>query len=320
MAPRDPAALETRQLTKRYGAITAVDGADLLVPAGSVYGLLGPNGAGKTTLMRMAFGLVQPDAGEVRTFGRSFAHDGVRALDGVAGFVETPRFYPYLSGRENLRVLARLDRRDGDGAVDEALDTVDLLSRAADRVRTYSYGMVQRLGVASALLRRPRLLVVDEPTNGLDPAGIRDMRTLIRRLADTGLTVLLSSHNMLEVAELCDRVAIMSHGRVVFQGTMGELHAEAPEPVYVASTSDDGSARDIAARASGVTGVSLDGDGLVFTAGERGLHDLTRELARAGIGISHLAARETPLETLFFRLTGHGDLYDESHPDAQAAA
>jgi ABC-2 type transport system ATP-binding protein len=146
------------------------------------------------------------------------------------------------------------------------------------------------------------------------------MRTLIRRLAQRGLTVLLSSHNMLEVADLCDRVAIMSHGRVVFRGTMDELRAQTPKPVYVASTSDDRNAREIAARAAGVTGVSLDGDGLVFTASEPALHDLTREFARSGIGIGHLAARETPLETLFFRLTDHGDLYDDSHPTAEAAA
>ena len=234
--------------------------------------------------------------------------------------METPRFYPYLSGRENLRVLQRLDRRGSDADVEEALETVDLASRGNDRARTYSYGMVQRLGVASSLLRQPRLLVADEPTNGLDPAGIRDMRTLIRRLAQRGLTMLLSSHNMLEVADLCDRVAIMSHGRVVFRGTMDELGAQTPKPVYVASTSDDRNAREIAARAAGVTGVSLDGDGLVFTASEPALHDLTREFARSGIGIGHLAARETPLETLFFRLTGHGDLYDESHPTAEAAA
>src|SRR3954447_19471751 len=267
MAHDDVPALEARQLTKRYGAITAVDDVDLLVPAGSVFGLLGPNGAGKTTLMRMAFGLVKPDGGEVRTFARSFARDGVRALDDVGGFVETPRFYPYLSGRKNLRLLAHLDRRGSDGDVEEALATVDLVSRGKHRVRTYSYGMVQRLGVASALLRKPRLLVVDEPTNGLDPAGIRDMRTLIRRLAQTGLTVLLSSHNMLEVAELCDRVAIMSHGHIVFDGSMDELEAQAPEPVYVAVTSDDGRAKEIATRAPGVSGVSLEGGGLVFTAG-----------------------------------------------------
>jgi ABC-2 type transport system ATP-binding protein len=320
MASADVPALEARALTKRYDTIVAVDGIDLLVPAGSVFGLLGPNGAGKTTLMRMAFGLIQPDSGEIRTLGRSFVDDGVRALDGVAGFVETPRFYPYLSGRDNLRILERLDGRANGGAVEEVLETVNLDARGRDRVRTYSYGMVQRLGVASALLRRPRLLVVDEPTNGLDPAGIRDMRALIRRLADTGLTVLLSSHNMLEVADLCDRVAIMSHGHIVFDGTMHELEAQAPEPVYVAATSNDARAKELAATIAGVTDVALDGDALTFSAADGAVHELTRALGRAGVGISHLAARETPLETLFFKLTGHGDLYDESHPADRVAA
>ncbi len=316
----DEAALETRQLTKRYGALTAVDAVDLVVPAGSVFALLGPNGAGKTTLMRMTFGLVRPTSGEIWTFGRSFADAGVAALEGVAGFVETPRFYPYLSGRENLRLLARLDKRRDGISVDEALDTVDLSSRARDRVGTYSYGMVQRLGVASALLRRPRLLVVDEPTNGLDPAGIRDMRALIRRLAESGLTVLLSSHNMLEVAELCERVAIMSRGRIVFAGTMRELHARAPEPVYSAATSDDHRASEIARRTTRVTGVAVDGRGLELAASEAALDALTLELARAGVSLRRLAARETPLETLFFQLTGHGDLYADSHEAARESA
>jgi ABC-2 type transport system ATP-binding protein len=312
-------ALEARQLTKRYDDLVAVNRVDLVVPAGSVFGLLGPNGAGKTTLMRMAFGLIRPDGGTIVTFGRSFASDGFGALEGVAGFVETPRFYPYLSGRENLRILQRLDGRDTPPLVGEALEKVDLTARARDRVRTY-YGMVQRLGLAAALLREPRLLVVDEPTNGLDPAGIREMRSLIRDLADTRLTVLLSSHNMLEVAELCDRVAIMSHGRIVFGGTMDELRAQAPEPVYVASTSDNARAFEVAAAAPGVTDVTVDGRGLAFSAGSSAVHELTRAFGRAGVGISHLAARETPLETLFFKLTGHGDLYDESHPGTAVAA
>jgi ABC-2 type transport system ATP-binding protein len=180
--------------------------------------------------------------------------------------------------------------------------------------------MVQRLGVASALLRRPRLLVVDEPTNGLDPAGIREMRALIERLARTGLTVWLSSHNMLEVAELCDRVAIISRGRIVFEGTMADLETQTDEPVYTLRTTDQDRARRIAAETPGVTNVAgEDGGAIALVSGEAGLTELTAHLARAGVGIVHLAARETPLETLFFRLTGAGDLYAQSHPEEAAA-
>src|SRR3954447_15243237 len=225
----DAPVLKTRALVKRYGDLAAVDGVDLTVPAGDVYGLLGPNGAGKTTLMRMLFGLVRPDDGSIELFGRAGTLGKVDALQDVAGFVETPRFYGYLSGRANLEVLATLDRRDGNGVIDEVLEQVDLADRAKDKVREYSYGMVQRLGVAAALMRSPRLLVLDEPTNGLDPAGIRDMRALVRRLADGGITILLSSHNMLEVEEICRHVAIMRSGRLAFDGSMKELRARAED-------------------------------------------------------------------------------------------
>src|SRR3954447_1274675 len=180
----DTTVVRTRGLVKRYGELVAVDHVDLTVPAGDVYGLLGPNGAGKTTFMRMLFGLIRPDAGSVELFGRRGVLGKVDALHDVAGFVETPRFYGYLSGRANLEILATLDRRNANGRIDKVLEQVGLLDRAGDKVREYSYGMVQRLGVAASLMRSPRLLVLDEPTNGLDPAGIRDMRALVRELAD----------------------------------------------------------------------------------------------------------------------------------------
>ena len=220
------APIEARGLVKRYGDITAVDHVDLNVGAGDVYGYLGPNGAGKTTSLRMLLGLIRPDEGSARLFGRDPLLEGARALDGVAGFVEAPRFYPYLSGRRNLELVAALD---GDGAeyrIGEALDTVDLADRAKDKVGGYSHGMRQRLGIAGALLRSPRLLLLDEPTTGLDPAGMRDMRALIRRLADQGITVLLSSHLMGEVEELCDRVAIVGSGRVIYEGPLRRADRE----------------------------------------------------------------------------------------------
>src|SRR4051794_37881511 len=205
----DGAVLTTRGLVKRYGDLVAVDHVSLTVPAGDVYGLLGPNGAGKTTFMRMIFGLIRPDEGSVELFGQRGGPGKGDAVREVAGFVETPRFYGYLSGRANLDVLATLDRRKNDGRIEEVLELVDLADRAQDKVREYSYGMVQRLGVAAALMRSPRLLVLDEPTNGLDPAGIRDMRALVRRLAGSGTTILLSRPKMLEGDGTCRRGPVM---------------------------------------------------------------------------------------------------------------
>src|SRR6476619_2599642 len=190
----DAPPVQAEGLVKRYGEIFAVDHVDLTVQTGDVYGYLGPNGAGKTTSLRMLLGLIRPTEGDARLFGRNPLHDGARALEGVAGFVEEPRFYPYLSGRKNLELLAAFDGGGASGRIDEVLDVVELRGRAGDRVGGYSHGMRQRLGIAAALLRRPRLLLLDEPTTGLDPVGMRDMRMLIRRLAAEGITVLLSSH------------------------------------------------------------------------------------------------------------------------------
>ena len=294
--------IEARGLVKRYGRITAVDNVDLTVRAGDVYGYLGPNGAGKTTSLRMLLGLIRPDEGSATLFGRDPLLEGARALDGVAGFVEAPRFYPYLTGRRNLELVAALD---GDGAaarIDEALDTVDLADRARDKVGGYSHGMRQRLGIAGALLRAPRLLLLDEPTTGLDPAGMRDMRALIRRLADQGMTVLLSSHLMAEVEELCDRVAIVSSGRVVYEGALADLIATAAGR-YELRTTDDALAAEVAARQPGVGGVDRGERGIALRADEHAAAELSIALAEAGVGISALVPRTATLEELFFRMT-----------------
>src|SRR5438105_7079314 len=200
--------VEAEGLVKRYGEIVAVDHVDLMVEPGDVYGYLGPNGAGKTTSLRMLLGLIRPTEGAARLFGRDPLIEGARALDGVAGFVEGPRFYPYLSGRKNLTLLADYDTPSSRSRIDGVLELVELRDRAKDRVGGYSHGMRQRLGIAASLLRQPRLLLLDEPTTGLDPAGMRDMRGLVRRLAGEGITVLLSSHLLCEVEELCNRVSI----------------------------------------------------------------------------------------------------------------
>jgi ABC-2 type transport system ATP-binding protein len=184
----DASPVAARGLVKRYGELVAVDHVDLTVAKGDVFGYLGPNGAGKTTSLRMLLGLIRPSDGSIKLFGRDPLVDGAKALDGVAGFVEGPRFYPYLSGRRNLRLLSAYDDGDSRSRIEEVLELVELRDRAKDKVGGYSHGMQQRLGIASALLRDPRLLLLDEPTTGLDPAGMRDMRDLVRRLAGQGIT------------------------------------------------------------------------------------------------------------------------------------
>ncbi len=299
----DVLAVDAVDVTKRYGGLVAVNGISLQVAQGEVYGVLGPNGAGKTTFMRMLFGLIRPDAGEIRLFGRTWSEDGTGVLDNVAGFVETPRFYPYLTARENLVGLARLDGAGAAERVEEVLQIVDLPTRAEDRVRGYSYGMVQRLGVAASLLRRPQLLIVDEPANGLDPAGIRDMRALIKRLAASGLTVLLSSHDMAEVEEICDNVTIMRQGDVVFHGEISQLREQAPPQGHLISTDNDGRALEIARRQPELS-VEANGDaGLVVRGGQEDVDRLVRVLVREGLALRALEVSETPLETLFFMLT-----------------
>jgi ABC-2 type transport system ATP-binding protein len=294
--------IEARGLIKRYGHITAVDDVDLTVSAGDVYGYLGPNGAGKTTSLRMLLGLIRPDAGSARLFGRDPLVEGARALDGVAGFVEAPRFYPYMSGRRNLEMAAALDGDGAEGRIDEALETVDLADRAGDKVGGYSHGMRQRLGIAGALLRDPRLLLLDEPTTGLDPGGMRDMRALIKRLAGQGITVLLSSHLMTEVEELCDRVAIVGNGRVLYEGSLPELIASTAGR-YELRTTDDVYAVELASRHVDVSDVVRTESGVTFTAGEATVAKLSIALGMAGVGIHALQARTATLEELFFRMT-----------------
>ena len=311
------AAIEARGLVKRYGDITAVDRVDLTVRSGDVYGYLGPNGAGKTTSLRMLLGLITPDEGSAELFGRDPMLVGARALDGVAGFVEAPRFYPYLSGRRNLELVAALDGGDASERIDDALATVDLATRAKDKVKGYSHGMKQRLGIAGALLRDPRLLLLDEPTTGLDPAGMRDMRALVHRLAEEGITVLLSSHLMSEVEDLCDRVAIVTRGRVVYEGALDELIA-GTSGRYDLRTTDDGPAAVIAGRAAGISDISTTGRGISFSADERAVAALTLELAQAGIGLRALVPRTATLEELFFRMT-EGVEASPSGPVSQGA-
>jgi ABC-2 type transport system ATP-binding protein len=297
--------LEVRGLTKHYGELVAVGGVDLTVKAGDVYGYLGPNGAGKTTSLRMMLGLIRPTAGTVRVFGRDPLQT-VTALDGVAGFVEAPTFYPYLSGRRNLELLAAFDGGSAASRIDEALDTVELAGRAKDRVGGYSHGMRQRLGIAAALLREPNLLLLDEPTTGLDPGGMRDMRRLIQRLAGQGITIVLSSHLLAEVEEVCNRVAIVQKGKIVYEGQIADLK-RAAGMTYRLSTTDDARALAVCRAQPGISDVRESAGQISFVAEERAVAELSQALIECGALIHALAPQGATLEELFFSLTEDGE-------------
>ena len=292
-----------RGLVKRYGHVVAVDGVDLTVHAGDVYGFLGPNGAGKTTALRMLLGLLRPDSGTVALFGRDPQRELPAALNGVAGFVETPHFYPYLSGHKNLELFAAFDGGDARTRIDPLLQLVQLTDRARDKVGGYSQGMRQRLGIAVSLLRNPKLLVLDEPTNGLDPRGMRDMRALIRRLASEGMTVVLSSHLLGEVEEVCTRVGIISSGRVVYEGTLADLQANSSAR-YRLRTTDARRSAAVCAATQGVRDVDVLDDELTFVATEDAVLALSRALVQAGLAIAALVPETDSLEELFLELTG----------------
>jgi ABC-2 type transport system ATP-binding protein len=313
---KDALPVETRGLVKRYGDITAVDHVELVVEHGDVFGYLGPNGAGKTTSLRIMLGLIRPTSGSAYLFGRDPLVHGAKALQGVAGFVEAPRFYPYLSGRRNLTLLADFDDPVSRNRIEEVLELVELRDRAKDRVGGYSHGMRQRLGIAASLLRQPRLLLLDEPTTGLDPAGMRDMRALVKTLAGEGITILLSSHLLQEVEELCNRVAIIRRGAVIYQGGLHDLLASAASG-YRLRAVHPVQARAALLATPGVADVELrDGD-LRFTADDPTVAALTVELGRAGIGFTALVPETASLEELFLGMTD-GESSDHDRPTAVA--
>ena len=302
------AALECLGVSKHFGKIHAVRGVDLTVAPGEVHGLLGPNGAGKTTLLRMLLGLSSPDAGTVRLLGGAAGTAGGRVPGGVAGFASTPQLYPYLSGRRNLELLAWMD--DGpaastDARIDAALRDVGLTGDAGSRVAGYSAGMRQRLGLAAALLREPKLLLLDEPTSSLDPAAARDLRAEVRRRASEGVAVLWSSHDMAEVESLCATVTIVHHGRVVFSGTLDALRRQAPAGVHRLRTADDAAATSLAKQqGDGLEVERAPGDeGLDVRADRDALDRFVVALGRAGVAVRSLESRDRSLESLFLRLT-----------------
>ena len=295
-----PTVVEIHDLTKRYGdRITAVDGVTLSVRRGEVYGFLGPNGAGKTTTLRMLLGLIAPTAGRVSVLGRPPGHPATLAR--VGSLIEGPAFYPYLSGRDNLRVVARYARAK-EARVNEVLKAVDLADRAGDRFATYSLGMKQRLGVAAALLKDPELIVLDEPTNGLDPAGMRDMRRLVRELGAHGRTVLLSSHLLGEVQQICDRIGVIHHGRMLTEGTVDELRGGS-ELIIAAAPSDVAGAR--LASMPEVDSVRSSDGTLRVRADERHTAAINAALVSAGVAVTELRRGGRQLEDVFFEMTDH---------------
>jgi len=311
----DSLPVSARGLVKVYGELVAVDHVDLTVEKGDVFGYLGPNGAGKTTSLRMLLGLIRPTEGSIRLFGRDPHVVGAKALGGVAGFVEGPTFYPYLTARRNLRLLAAYD--DGDlrskrSRIEELLELVELRDRGDDKVGGYSHGMRQRLGIAAALLRDPKLLLLDEPTTGLDPAGMRDMRDLVRRLASEGITVLLSSHLLGEVEELCNRVAIIRKGRIVYEGQLQELLATASTGYRLRSPEPD-RARALLLNQPGIREVVSADGALRFQADEDAVAALSIALGQARIGVTALVPETASLEELFLGMT------EDQQPGAEEA-
>jgi ABC-2 type transport system ATP-binding protein len=299
-------AVEAIGVSKRYGDRDALDGVDLIVTPGALHGLLGPNGAGKTTLMRVLLGLVRRNAGTVRLLGHNLDSCGDGVSAGVAGFVETPAFYPYLSGRQNLSLLVSLDgdtTSDRGERVARALDEAGLGSTADVAVGGYSAGMRQRLGVAAALLRSPRLLFLDEPTSSLDPAAARHVRTLARRLADEGTAVVWSSHDMSEVEELCSTLTVVNEGRVVFSGSVERLRRRAPATVHTLRTSNDAAAISLASCRHGLNVRNAGEDGLEITADVAALDAYVIALASAGVAVRSLEERARSLESLFLEVT-----------------
>ena len=301
--------VETRSLTKTYGKVVAVDNLSLSIPRGGVFGLLGPNGSGKTTTMSMLLGLTKPTSGSMRLFGQDTASTNAE-LRRIGAIVETPSFYPYLSGRANLRYFQGIGSKGDPGEVDKLLEIVDLKAWANSKFATYSLGMKQRLGIAYALLGNPDLVFLDEPTNGLDPAGMAEVRNLVKSLGTGGRTVLLSSHLLNEVEMVCDSVAILSRGKLIAQGDVKEL-VRRQGAVRLHST-NDGRASAILSALPWVTGIRAEGGLLEVSAPAERAWELTAALAAQRIYISEMAPVRVSLEQYFLEVTGE--------PAAEAAA
>jgi ABC-2 type transport system ATP-binding protein len=305
--PKGGWAVETHGLTKRFGATVAVDGVELLVPRGSAFGYLGPNGAGKTTLIRTLLGLTKADGGTMSLLGVRVPAERSRALARVGAIVDEPRFHPHLTGQDNLRLLAAARGGDAEHRIAPSLARVGLTERADDKVAAYSMGMRQRLGVAACLLGDPELLILDEPMNGLDPAGMHEMRAMITSLVGEGRTVMLSSHLLDEVERTCDAVAIVDHGRVIRQGPIDELIRSAGAAVVQVDCAEPARAAQLIDQAGIAAGTALTENGLTVTlpagASRELIADINRRLVRADIDVYGLHEARASLEDWFLSVT-----------------
>jgi ABC-2 type transport system ATP-binding protein len=301
--PISPYVVETEGLTKRFGERTVVRDVELRVPRGTAFGYLGPNGAGKTTLIRMLLGLTSATSGSMKLLGLPVPAKRAEALARVGAIVEEPRFHGHLTGRENLEIVAAARGRDAFALIDGALDRVGLAARAGDRVKTYSLGMRQRLGIARCLLADPQLLILDEPMNGLDPAGIHEFRGFVQSFVDDGGTIVLSSHLLDEVERTCDHVAIVDGGTVVVQGSIAELRG-GDEPQLVLGVDDRSRARELLSTHRAVARVTDDGNALLVALRDGdAAADVNRRLVESGIAVHRLEPTQATLEQRFLEIT-----------------
>ncbi len=317
----DAPAIETTGLSKRFGERTAVDGVELLVPRGSAFGFLGPNGAGKTTTIRMLLGLTQASAGEMHVLGRPVPAERGIALQRVGAIVEDPRFHPYLSGVENLRIVAAVRGPEAAARIAPALSRVGLSERAADRVKNYSQGMRQRLGVARCLLADPLLLILDEPTNGLDPGGIQEFREMIRAMVEQeGRTVFISSHLLDEVEKICDAAAIVDRGKIITQGPIAELAEGGARHELIVGVDDAEQALSTLHTSELVREARRSDEGVrVILAGDaRTAAQINAMLVRAGVGVTRLEPVRHSLEQRFLQITSRLDAPPGDAPASEA--
>jgi ABC-type multidrug transport system ATPase subunit len=302
--PSQEPAIEMNDLTKIYGSLTAVSSLNLTIPQGVIFGFLGPNGAGKTTTIRMLLGLIKPSSGNARILGHDIGLERPKILPQVGAIVESPTFYPYLSGRDNLRELARVLGGVPSSRIEEVLELVELSPRAKDKVKTYSLGMKQRLGIAAALLNRPRLIFLDEPTNGLDPQGTVDMRNLILQLGQSGHTVFLSSHLLHEVEQVCSHVAIINKGKLIVQGEVQQLlHGQGTVNLEVSPVS---AAVEILSNRFVQKGLvkTLGSNQLQTSLSAERVPEAVQALVEAGVRIYSVAPYKASLEDYFLAITG----------------